>query len=216
MLVIENCNSLSDLRQKLIDGEEVRTAKQEPCEDAISREDTLKAMIEQLGIRSEDYLIPAEATLYKVVKNMPPVTPQPKTGHWEKTTDKYCYYYKCSCCGTKIPQNEWGSDYFSPYCPECGAKIVEPQERSGDLENIHREKEQAYMQGYEDASKKYRQEPKTGHWINVNEGKWNTIPAYKCSECGANADLRDWSGESPFCPWCGAKMVEPKKSEVEE
>lgn len=45
-----------------------------------------------------------------------------------------------------------------------------------------------------------------GHWINVNEGKWNTIPAYKCSACGANADLRDWSGESPFCPWCGAKM----------
>ena len=57
------------------------------------------------------------------------------------------------------------------------------------------------------------QEPKTGHWINVNKGKWNTIPAYKCSECGANADLRDWSGESPFCPWCGAKMVDPQESE---
>lgn len=49
---------------------------------------------------------------------------------------------------------------------------------------------------------------KVGHWINVNEGKWNTIPAYKCSECGANADLRDWSGESPYCPWCGCKMQE--------
>lgn len=31
MLVIENCNSLSELRQKLIDGEEVRTVRQEPC-----------------------------------------------------------------------------------------------------------------------------------------------------------------------------------------
>lgn len=31
-------------------------------------------------------------------------------------------------------------------------------------ENIHREREQAYMQGYEDASKKYRQEPKTGQY----------------------------------------------------
>lgn len=57
---------------------------------------------------------------------------------------------------------------------------------------------------------------KTGHWINVNEGKWNTIPAYKCSACGANADLRDWSGESPFCPWCGAKMVEPQEREGNE
>jgi len=56
-------------------------------------------------------------------------------------------------------------------------------------------------------------QPKTGYWINVNEGKWNTIPAYKCSECGANADLRDWSGESPFCPWCGAKMFDPQESE---
>ena len=66
--------------------------QQEPCEDCISRENTLKAMIEQLGIRNEDYLIPAEATLYKVVKRMPPVTPQPKTGHckdckWWKDSD---------------------------------------------------------------------------------------------------------------------------------
>lgn len=51
-----------------------------------------------------------------------------------------------------------------------------------------------------------KSQSKTGYWINVNEGKWNTIPAYKCSACGANADLRDWSGESPFCPWCGARM----------
>lgn len=51
-------------------------------------------------------------------------------------------------------------------------------------------------------------QPKTGHWININEGKWNTIPAYKCSVCGENANLQDWSGESPFCPWCGAKMQE--------
>ncbi len=43
-------------------------------EDCISREDTLKAMIKELCIKNEDYLLPAEATLYKVVKNMPPVT----------------------------------------------------------------------------------------------------------------------------------------------
>lgn len=61
---------------------------QEPCEDVISREDTLKAMIEQLGIRNEDYLIPAEATLYKVVKNMPPVIPQPKIGHWVPISER--------------------------------------------------------------------------------------------------------------------------------
>jgi hypothetical protein len=44
MLVIENCNSLSELRQKLIDGEEVRTARNEPCEGAISRAKALEAI----------------------------------------------------------------------------------------------------------------------------------------------------------------------------
>lgn len=42
---------------------------------------------------------------------------------------------------------------------------VTPQPKT-DKENIHREREQAYMQGYEDACKKYRQEPK---WIPVSE-----------------------------------------------
>ena len=32
------------------------------------------------------------------------------------------------------------------------------QEPCADAEDIHREKEQAYMQGYEDACKKYRKE----------------------------------------------------------
>lgn len=59
----------------------IKALEQQPCDDAISRESTLKAMIEQLGIRNEDYLLPAEATLYKVVKNMPPVTPKPEIGH---------------------------------------------------------------------------------------------------------------------------------------
>jgi len=47
----------------------------------------------------------------------------PKTGHWEKTIEGHCYWYKCSCCGTKVPKNEWGNDYFSPYCPNCGVKM---------------------------------------------------------------------------------------------
>ena len=62
---------------------------------------------------------------WQSTKDLPPVNPQPKTGHWEKTTDDYCYWYSCSCCGTKAPKDEWRNDYFSPYCPECGAKMSE-------------------------------------------------------------------------------------------
>lgn len=105
--------------------------QQKPCEDCISRENTLKAMIEQLGIRNEDYLIPAEATLYKVVKRMPPVTPQPKTGHWiayeVQLPDRTILNYRCSVCGRKLIGYNTETLSEAPFC-HCGAKMVEPQE----------------------------------------------------------------------------------------
>ena len=102
-----------------------RLKEQEPCEEVISREDTLKAMIEQLGIRNEDYLLPAEATLYKVVKNMPPVTPQQNIGRWI-FVDKAKEHARCSECG-------YGNvDLFDGrlhnYCERCGAKMQESEE----------------------------------------------------------------------------------------
>lgn len=99
--------------------------KIEPCGDCISRENTLKAMIEQLGIRNEDYLIPAEATLYKVVKNMPPVTPQ-KIGHWILTSDDDYEYCTCSECGYQNGEN-WMIGSQIKYCQECGCRMIEPQ-----------------------------------------------------------------------------------------
>lgn len=112
-----------------------KAMKQEPCEDAISRENTLKAMIEQLGIRNEDYLLPAEETLYKVVKNMPSVKPQePKTGHNCNEDYADCDQFVCSECGIEL--QDWHSverdeddgdiiyhDYVFRFCPNCGAKM---------------------------------------------------------------------------------------------
>ena len=77
-------------------------------------------------------------------------------------------------------------------------------ERRMTKEEIHREKEQAYMQGYEDACKKYRQVPKTEHWKTyLKEGL-----RYQCSACDSRFDT-PWE----YCPHCGAKMVEPQESE---
>lgn len=61
------------------------------------------------------------------VECLPSVSAE-NTGHWEKTHDEYSYWYKCSRCGEKIPKNAFGSDYFSPYCPECGCKMMEVEE----------------------------------------------------------------------------------------
>ena len=53
-------------------------------------------------------------------------------------------------------------------------------------------------------------EPKTAHWIPLDErfASWSSY--YKCSECGFRINLRtvmDFSGQSvDYCPHCGARM----------
>ena len=47
-------------------------------------------------------------------------------------------------------------------------------------------------------------ERKTGKWINVNEGKWNTYEVLKCSVCG-EMDNRMTRADN-YCPNCGADM----------
>ena len=62
------------------------------------------------------------------IKELAPVTPQPKTGHWIINEDEEnTVHGHCSVCG-------WEAHYYEddiigmPYCPNCGAKMVEPQE----------------------------------------------------------------------------------------
>lgn len=76
-----------------------------------------------------------------------------------------------------------------------------------NAEEIHREREQAYMQGYEDACKKYRQEPKTGRWIKISPAD-----TYECSECGQNVMTADICAYR-YCHGCGAKMEESEGKE---
>ena len=55
---------------------------------------------------------------------------EPKTGHWIMTGDYYtgAYgtidYVECSCCHEDSLEE-------GNYCPNCGAKMVEPQESEG-------------------------------------------------------------------------------------
>ncbi len=55
---------------------------------------------------------------------------EPKTGHW--VHGEYC-----SECGCDVPAYiidwKWQKDMDAKYCPNCGAKMVEPQER--EVEN---------------------------------------------------------------------------------
>ena len=54
------------------------------------------------------------------------------------------------------------------------------------------------------------QEPKTGHWIAVENEEMETV-GYYCSECDLPMETEQ---RTNFCHNCGIKMVEPQKSEV--
>ena len=44
------------------------------------------------------------------------------------------------------------------------------------------------------------QEPKTGHWINIDDTH------SKCDRCGGVFEIISANGEANYCPNCGAKM----------
>ena len=93
--------------------------KQELCEDAVSREAVLMELGKYLcGVPFD------EKGIDEVIKELPPVNLQPKTGHW---IHERCDMYSCSACG------HWHTDLsdeklYMNYCPNCGAKMVKPQE----------------------------------------------------------------------------------------
>ena len=105
----------------------IKALEQEPCEDAISRQEAVEAFQmfrEYESNRSNKGWVNRIET---VLNQLPPVNPQPKTGHWITTSDYYtgAYgnidYVECSCC------HEYSLE-DGDFCPNCGARMVEPQE----------------------------------------------------------------------------------------
>lgn len=93
----------------------------ESCDDVISRQAVLDIVNNPLNIRLDE-----------IIKKLPPVTPQPKTGHWmivEDSIDRFFTTYECSCCKRAIiVQHDAMKGVYKdyPYC-HCGAKMVEPR-----------------------------------------------------------------------------------------
>ena len=97
-------------------------------EDCISREDALMALAGE-WTESDEVI----AKLFRRIKNLPSVNPQPKTGHWEWVQydgNPNIGNWHCSECQTIIPHMPEETDNTPIYkwCPMCGAKMVEPQE----------------------------------------------------------------------------------------
>ena len=102
--------------------------EQEPCEDTISRQ-AVKDLFCRICMESNlCYRSKETCEDLKLFDKLPPVKPQEKTGHWNLfyTTEhgmREDSYFKCDRCNY-----ESYKEYN--FCPNCGARMIEPQERS--------------------------------------------------------------------------------------
>ena len=105
----------------------ISALEQEPCDDAISREAVLDRIKESVATYGNQYtadMLNMWGLFTQFIKEMPPVTPSRPKGQWIKKGNTL----KCPFCGAK--GEDIKDDYCFKFCPNCGAKMVEPQERS--------------------------------------------------------------------------------------
>jgi len=98
--------------------------EQEPCEDAISRQ----YLIERATSWDKHFTDSERYVSLTDIRNAPSVTPSRPTGHW---------IFKHFDEDTGIPDSLWCSECRTPqsgiykrFCPNCGCRMFEPQERS--------------------------------------------------------------------------------------
>jgi len=103
----------------------IQALEQEPCEDAISRQELLEDLYKR------DYTKFTHRDFVALVQYQDTVQQEPKTGHWIKSRDCYGnYHFTCSECGNDIA-TQYSDNWEDKYCSECGCRMVEPQESEG-------------------------------------------------------------------------------------
>ena len=96
--------------------------KQEPCEDAVSRKNVWSMITggKYPNENDEKFI----DRLVEGLEKMPPVTPQPKTGHWIYDS----YNWRCSECNETpktmgyVGTADFMTKHFK-FCNHCGAKM---------------------------------------------------------------------------------------------
>ena len=106
----------------------IKALEQEPCEDAVSRADTLQSFESycekncQFSKKQRDVMCGAcmMGDAIEIVESLPPVTPKQRTGKWmpvENDNMEVVGHY-CSVCDLPMETEE-----KSKFCPNCGAKM---------------------------------------------------------------------------------------------
>ena len=89
--------------------EETHEKRTDPCGDCISRQAALDCLV---------WRWPEKTPRTKIME-LPSVEPERKTGHWIPR-NSFLLKYRCSECGRESEKYD--------YCPNCVARMVEPQE----------------------------------------------------------------------------------------
>lgn len=97
----------------------------EPCEDCINRQ----AVLDIVDGYSESQSNVEDVTqdIISDIAALPPVTQQPKIGHWIDKDIRGSIEPYCSVCGDSVD-----TMYHYDYCPNCGAMMVEQQKRESE------------------------------------------------------------------------------------
>lgn len=137
----DEIQKMQDIEQAEIEkAYELGRAEGQEIEDAIRRQEVIDAI--DKWVKTEHILetLPTDkiTPLFKSVHKLPPVNPQPNTGHWMRNENQgvqavgYLTYH-CSECGREICSKYHGKLSLLkefPYC-HCGAKMFEPHESEG-------------------------------------------------------------------------------------
>ena len=99
----------------------MKALEQEPCEDAISRQAVLNKILKFSATAGRSVSVKG---LWTEVNDLPSVTPRQKTGHWIRVDKDKC---KCDQCEVVSFIAMYPNGDIN-YCPNCGAKMVGPQE----------------------------------------------------------------------------------------
>ena len=88
----------------------IKALELKSCKDCISRQGAIDL------IADYEFYELNMGQVAKGIRDLPSVTPQPKTGHWIDTGSGQ----ECSECG----EIQYGYDNFRFYCAKCGSKNV--------------------------------------------------------------------------------------------
>lgn len=117
-----------DLIECLEDMKLFDSVELESCKDCISRQ----AVLKEFSCLSDDAFI-ISRKIQEIIKKLPSVEPERKPGVWIHMIGfGECeeQHYQCTNCSYYINFGKWGDVFIKQfkYCPNCGARMVEPQE----------------------------------------------------------------------------------------